>query len=491
MERCWRGTCLCVLVLGCALGCGFGQTPSPSPACAATDAEARRDPSIRDLVAVVDRQVALDELDAALDTVKADLAAHPRDTRLEDALGRVMYRKNELAPAIDAFNAAIVADPCNGRAHYDAWRVNAMAGLYVAAQQQLDIAHTVYPTAELFQRMWRNTQMALPEGVVADNPPHFNFYARHYDCDGIPVRSANVVNPAALVAACGHIRQMLEHIPNVRANLIAKGAELHIMGEDQQISDLPEARNRRGEQVFPRVGDTAKSLEKVDIDAWAGATGGIYANCPEINLLHLPGDGYGVHDEVCVHEFAHDIMGIGFDAGMRLQIQSAYKASIKKGLWKGAYAATNPGEWWAEMSAWYFGAQGGVGKMEAPVPAPGPEALRAYDPAAFALLDRFYGGQKQPAVVKMHEMKPMKEVEGGTGPNPDLAEALFINNTPVRQYLDWVDRQGGSHSVGFVEPYNRLLYPCYMNQYWMVMDPRTKVYKLFTVSDPESQVTIN
>jgi len=360
----------------------------------------------------VDRQVQLDEIDRALELAKQDLVDHPNDTRLEDALGRVLYRKNDLRAAIDAFNAAIRLDPCNGRAHYDAWRVEAMAGDFEDAQKQLNLAHIDFPTVEQYQRAWNNTQMALPPGVVEDVPPHFGFYARHIDCDGIPVRSANVVNPAALPAACAHIREMLAHIPNVKANLVARGAELHVMGEDQRISDLPEARNERGEQVFTRIGDTSKTPEKVDIDAWAGATGGLYANCPEINLLHLPADGYGIHDEVCVHEFAHDIMGAGLDAGQRAQIVKAYKASMAKGLWKGAYAATNANEWWAEMSAWYFGAQGGVGKMVAPVPEPGPQALKAYDPDAFALLEKIYSGQKQPKVVHENVMKAAREVTG-------------------------------------------------------------------------------
>jgi tetratricopeptide (TPR) repeat protein len=457
--------------------------------CATTKVQAK-DPAVAPLVMAVQRLLIVDEVDKALALVKEDIAAHPGDSRLEDARGRVLYRDGKLAEAIEAFNLAIKLDPCDGRAHYDAWRVEAMAGGFEKAQRQLEISKTVWPTQPLVQRLWANTQMTLPEGVVEDSPPHFNFYARHYDCDGIPVRSANVVNAAALPAACVHIRKMLEHIPNVRANLVARGAELHIMGEDQKVSDLPEFRNERGERVFARQGDAAKSGVKIDIDALAGATGGVYANCPEINLLHMPGDGYGVHDEVCIHEFAHDIMNAGADPGTRSQILRAYQASMKKGLWKGAYAATNQNEWWAEISAWYFGAQGGVSRMEPPVPAPGPDALKAYDPDAFALLDRFYSGVKQPKTVREHLLKPVKEVNGGTGPNPDTAEVLFVNNGPVRRYVFWVDRSGETHEYGFLEPYSRKLCEDYVGRYWMVVDPRTKDRVLFTVTDGQSEIVV-
>jgi tetratricopeptide (TPR) repeat protein len=450
-----------------------------------------QDPAVGPMLTAIQRLLATDDVDKALTLVTQDIAAHPEDSRLEDALGRILYRDAKVAEAIDAFNLAIKLDPCDGIAHYDAWRVEAMAGLYDAAQKQLEIAKTVSPTQLFFQRMWANTQMTLPPGVAADVPPHFNFYARHYDCDGIPVRSANVVNAAALPTACAHIREMLSHIPNVKANLIARGAELHIMGEDQNVSDLPEFRNERGERVFARRDDPANSPEKVDIDAHAGATGGLYANCPEKNLLHLPQDGYGVHSEVCVHEFAHDIMNAGFDSAMRSQIARTYQASMKKGLWKGAYAATNANEWWAEISEWYFGAQGGVSQMTPPVPAPGPDALHSYDPEAFALVERFYGGSKQPKVVREHILEPVRETGTGTGPNPYEATVLFVNNSAVRRYLFWVDGDGKGHDSGFLEPYSRKVIQDYVGRSWIIVDPRTKEQRIFKVTDEESEIVLN
>jgi tetratricopeptide (TPR) repeat protein len=467
-----------------------GVAAAQSTSCMDTKRPAQ-DPAVDPLLKAVNWLLATDDVDKALALVVQHIAAHPGDSRLEEARGRVLYRDGKLGEAIDAFNLAIKLDPCDGAAHMDAWRVNAMAGLYDAASRQLEIAKTVWPTQPTFQRMWANTQMPLPPGVVADNPPHFNFYARHYDCDGIPVRSANVVNAAALPAACVHIREMLSHIPNVKANLIARGAELHIIGEAQHISDLPESRNDRGERIFTRPGDTANSPEKVDIDALAGATGGLYANCPEMNLLHLPQDTYGVYAEVCIHEFAHDIMNAGFDSAMRSQISRTYEVSMKKGLWKGAYAASNANEWWAEISEWYFGAQGSVSRMTPPSPAPGPDALKLYDPEAFALVDRFYSGSKQPKVVHERILKPARGTGTGANSNSNEATVLFVNDSAVRRYIFWVDQDGIGHNFGFIEPYSRKVIHDYVGRCWMIVDPRTKERLLFPITDEESEIIVS
>ena len=67
-------------------------------------------------------------------------------------------------------------------------------------------------------------------------------------------------------------------------------------------------------------------------------------------------------------------------------------ASAEKGLWIGSYAATNPDEFFAELTMWYFGTHGDR-SMKGPRPENGPEGLKRYDPEAFALFDYFYRGR--------------------------------------------------------------------------------------------------
>jgi len=184
------------------------------------------DADTRELLSTVHRLTRQGKTEPALDLITPAIQEHPENSRLEIALSELLYRKGKLREAVDALNRANQLDPCDAEAHYFAWRVNATAGLYGAAQKQLDIAHALAPNSALIQRMWSNTQEALPPEVIADIPPHFDFYAKHIDCEGIPVRAASVVSATTLVQVCGYVRQMLANLPNVRENLIARGGEL-------------------------------------------------------------------------------------------------------------------------------------------------------------------------------------------------------------------------------------------------------------------------
>jgi hypothetical protein len=284
---------------------------------------------------------------------------------------------------------------------------------------------------------------------------------------------------------------MLAHVPNVKANLISRGTELHIRGEDQLMSDLPEYRDERGDRISSQVAGVNGSKMPLDFDALIAGLGGVYATCPETNVLHLPDDPDGIRFEACIHEFAHDIMDAAFDADMRSQIERQFNSSKSKGLWKGAYAATNPKEFWAEISVWYFGGQGRIFMMPPPVPDPGPEALLAYDQGAYALADSFYSGKKQPHIIHIHEARMVHTVDRVPTLNPNPAELLFINNTAGRRRIYWVDDDGALHDFGVLEPYSRHLYQCYVGEYWLVDNQLAKTRTIFHVEDVESQVTIH
>jgi hypothetical protein len=456
------------------------QTASGCP-----DQPAPPDPTIDNVISITDTQIARDQVDEALASITDAIAAHPNDSRLEEALGRVHYRRGEIGPAIDAFNASIHLDPCNGRVHYDAWRVNAIAGRYEAAQVQLEIAHRTSPKSALIQRLWENSQLE-----PLDDPPHFNFYAHNLDCDGIPIRANAVVDPASLFVMCEHVRAMLAHLPNVRANMIAHGSELHLYGEDQHISDLVEYRDERGERKFYRMDDKAKTGDKIDIDQLADGLGGVYSGCPAVNVLHQH-DYRPPHKEVCIHETAHNIMGEGFDANMRSQIEQRFKAATGKGLWKNAYASTNPKEFFAELSSWYFGGQGDIAHMDPAGPAPGPEALRAYDPESYALIDRLYSGQKQPKVIKFRPARVISSINPASRGPYDPAELLFVNNTGTRKRIYFVRIDGTLLDFGILQPYSRKLQPSYTTQTWLIDDPRTKTRTLYAADDSYSQITLN
>ena len=212
------------------------------------------------------------------------------------------------------------------------------------------------------------------------------FFKKHVDCDGIAVRSSSAVADEALRQGCEKILLMLKKTPIVRGALVRRGAELHIIGRNEQTSDLPEFQQQRGVLYVDNRG------KLTTIDARTRGKGGLLSSCGEENILHLPGDRYGDGYDVCIHEFAHAIMDYGIDPEQRRQIDDQYARSMSDGLWRDAYAATNAKEYWAELSMWYFGSHGGRHRDSEAPSGNGPEALRGYDPQGFSLLQRIYGG---------------------------------------------------------------------------------------------------
>jgi alpha-L-arabinofuranosidase len=110
-------------------------------------------------------------------------------------------------------------------------------------------------------------------------------------------------------------------------------------------------------------------------------------------LLKLEKDRYAGRD-ICVHEFSHCIYQSGITRDVRKLFRQQYKASLAKGLWEKAYAASNDDEFFAELAMWYFGTHGDL-HMTGPKPANGPDGLKAYDPDAFALFDAFFNGRME------------------------------------------------------------------------------------------------
>lgn len=212
-------------------------------------------------------------------------------------------------------------------------------------------------------------------------PPEQGFFAKELDYEGIRIKAPTVVADRALLVARDRIARLLKNLPDARYNLKTAGAELHIIGKDQVTSDLPEHRHLKGK---PFDG-------KLTVDERTRGLGGLLTSCGEENLLDLPGDRYKGRD-ICTHEFAHNLQDHGLSRDVREKIRTQYQRSLDKGLWKGAYAATNVSEYFAELTMWYFGTHGDL-HMTGVKPANGPEGLKAYDPEAYVLLEDLYSGR--------------------------------------------------------------------------------------------------
>ena len=215
------------------------------------------------------------------------------------------------------------------------------------------------------------------------DPPEQGFFSKVLDYDGIPIKAHKDVADEALYAARNRLSTMMANLPDARRRLHVAGAELHIIGRNQVTTDLPEWREDKGVPLEEYNGLTR--------DERTRGMGGLLASCGEENLLKLEKDRYKGRD-ICVHEFAHDIFDFGIPREVRAKFREQYAKSLKQGLWKGAYAASNPDEYFAELSMWYFGTHGDL-HMKGDKPENGPDGLKKYDPDAFALFDELYSGR--------------------------------------------------------------------------------------------------
>ena len=79
------------------------------------------------------------------------------------------------------------------------------------------------------------------------------------------------------------------------------------------------------------------------------------SSCGEENLLNFPGDPYST-ENITIHEFAHSVHLRGLnvvDPTFDARLKKIFDESLKKGLWKGTYAATNHAEFFAEaVQSW-------------------------------------------------------------------------------------------------------------------------------------------
>jgi alpha-glucosidase len=233
------------------------------------------------------------------------------------------------------------------------------------------------------------------------NPPERSFYSKVLSYDGIPIKAPQVVTNAALYEAFDRLSMLLSNQPTVLSNLVAAGAELHIIGRDQVTSDLPEHRHLKGKPLPEYHGLT--------VDERTRGLGGLLTSCGEENLLKLEHDRYRGRD-ICVHEFAHCIRNHGLPRETRARFDEQYHHSLAKGLWQKSYAGSNPDEFFAELTMWYFGTHGDR-HMTGPKPEDGPDGLKKYDPEAFALLDEFYSGRMKVARVSRPERERARHAE--------------------------------------------------------------------------------
>jgi len=267
------------------------------------------------------------------------------------------------------------------------WRLGVMAGRAQAAIACVTAMFFCLAVPVRISGVDSAPQESTRPKIILLDEPEQGFFSKVLDFNGIPIKAHAVVSDEALYAAYDRLALMFSNLipnqPAVLSNLLDARVELHIIGRTQVTTDLPEWRHDKGKPLAEYGGLTR--------DQRTRGMGGRLTSCGEENLLRLPEDRYYGRD-ICLHEFAHCLRNFGLPKDVRALFDAQYNRSLGKGLWKGSYAGSNPDEFFAELTMWYFGTHGDLG-MAAPKPEPGPDGLKKYDPEAYALFDDFYSGR--------------------------------------------------------------------------------------------------
>jgi dipeptidyl aminopeptidase/acylaminoacyl peptidase len=167
------------------------------------------------------------------------------------------------------------------------------------------------------------------------------FYKKYIDVRGLPVVSSAVVADEALQRTYDIVTHLLAGRPDILQAMIKNGTRLIIIGKDQLYTDMPEYRNSRNAQY---QNQRVRGTGGFDVTSFG-----------EENLLNLPIDRYD-DESIAVHEFCHTIDAAlsRIDSTWRQRLGQTYRNAISKRLWKNAYTASNPAEYWAEICQSYF-----------------------------------------------------------------------------------------------------------------------------------------
>jgi hypothetical protein len=167
------------------------------------------------------------------------------------------------------------------------------------------------------------------------------FYKKHLDANGLSIAAAAVVADEALVRTYEIVTHMLAGRSDILDAMRKYGTRLIIISKNQVYTDMPEYRNHPN-PVFQN--ERVRGTGGLDVTSFG-----------EENLLNLAIDRYD-DESIAVHEFCHTIDAAlaRVDPGWRKRLGQTYKSAMAKGLWKDAYTASNPAEYWAEICQSYF-----------------------------------------------------------------------------------------------------------------------------------------
>jgi cyclophilin family peptidyl-prolyl cis-trans isomerase len=240
------------------------------------------------------------------------------------------------------------------------------------------------------------------------------WYQKHIPAGPLPIVSSSNTSDPALRETAFIVHQMLGNRPDILEALANQAARVVVMAYNEYTTDIPEQR-----EMTP----------KTYWDSRARGLGGRICSCAEENLLGFPGDPYST-ENIFIHEFAHVIHGVALrqiDPSFSPRLEAAYASAIERGLWKGTYASTDAGEYWAEAVQSWFDNNRENDSLHNHVNTRA--ELEDYDPALAALCAEIFGANP------WRYTKPMERDPGErahlTGFSPDSTPRFQWRNVPI------------------------------------------------------------
>lgn len=198
------------------------------------------------------------------------------------------------------------------------------------------------------------------------------YYTQAYQWNGQFTVASSSVSKLAILTATETAANMLRHRPDIAARMTDSDSRLAIIPGNGTTLEIPE------HSPFAAV------------KGYGGTLAIPVTSVTENNVLKLAyPDNSHYAQNITVHEFAHSIENIGFDAGLRNQLSEAFAKAKASGLWVDTYAITNEDEYFAELSEAYFDHSRAPDSSKNNINTR--ELLATYDANGFALMVTVYG----------------------------------------------------------------------------------------------------
>ncbi len=293
------------------------------------------------------------------------------------------------------------------QSYFDCNRVNNWNHVSIATREQLklydpegyELVQTTFRLTPAndwrYQPLRRQPSVIRPPARFAIDPYYTKFtWAREFT-----VLGSKHVCDEALLKVNDTIRKMFAYRHDILKALIEAGIRLVVLGRDEKLSDLPEFKAARTQAGFDEVRyldyTPALKLLVVPEENALGSPGDPFAGrCMTIRVLAgamyqvtglRPVDpDFDQRRDKQQYELRVKRMDITFDQ----KLQKLHEEALKKNLWRGTAAARHRIEYWTTGVEAYFDAAGdGPAPHGADRPIHTREALKAYDPDLYALVD--------------------------------------------------------------------------------------------------------